>query len=102
VYKYKYIYLYFLTYGIFIKTNEVYMELKVYLLQERGRSSQLAKALSVTRGFVSMIANGKKKIPLRLALAIENFTNGEVTRKDLRPLDYMEYWPELEDPHDDN
>lgn len=71
------------------------MELKVYLLQERGRSSQLAKALGVTSGFVSMIANGRKKIPLRFVVAIEKFTNGEVTRKDLRPLDYMEYWPEL-------
>lgn len=69
------------------------MNLRCYLLLERGRNTQMAAYLNVSRGFVSMMANGKKPVPPKIAIAIENFTGGEVSRKDLIP-NWQEIWPE--------
>ena len=73
------------------------MELKTYLSKERGRSSKMARALNKSPGFITMIANGRKAVPPKQAVIIEKYTNGLVTRKDLRPLDYAKFWPELAD-----
>ncbi|PIT44505.1 transcriptional regulator [Snodgrassella alvi] len=73
------------------------MELKSYLSQERGRSTNMARALNTSPGFITMIANGRKAVPPQKAVAIEQYTNGIVTRKNLRPLDYAKFWPELAD-----
>ena len=43
------------------------------------------------------MASGDKSIPLEHATAIEKFTGGFVTRRDIRPDDWRDIWPELAD-----
>lgn len=77
------------------------MRLKEYLTAKRGRYTQMAAFLNVSRGFVSMMANQKKPVPIKTAIGIERFTNGVVSRKDL-VSNWNEIWPELKDGYDDN
>jgi DNA-binding transcriptional regulator YdaS (Cro superfamily) len=39
--------------------------------------------------------SGQKQPSIKTAVAIEQFTGGEVTRKDLFPADWQQIWPEL-------
>lgn len=41
------------------------------------------------------MASGEKAVPFNQGMPIERATNGEVTRKDLFPNDYLTHWPEL-------
>lgn len=75
----------------------LFMELKTYLLQERGRLSALAKLLSAHSPDVSRWADGSRPVPIEKCVLIEQNTNGDVTRKDLRPNDWHLIWPELAD-----
>ena len=50
-----------------------------------GSQKSLAKKIRVSPVFVSQMNNGVKAIPARLCIPIEDATNGEVTRYDLRP-----------------
>ena len=77
------------------------MKLKNYL-SERGRGAiaELAKAIG---GFSSDISGyikeeSPKPVPPKTCVAIEKATTGKVTRKDLRPEDYWEWWPDLAAP----
>lgn len=38
---------------------------------------------------------GVKAVPLEQCVPIERATQGQVTRRDLRPLDWQAIWPEL-------
>lgn len=69
--------------------------LKTWLSAERGRGVRLAAFLHVPASFVAKMASGDKSIPLEHATAIEKFTSGVVTRKDIRPDDWQDIWPEL-------
>ncbi|MFZ2309618.1 MAG: Cro/CI family transcriptional regulator [Rhodoferax sp.] len=62
---------------------------------KRGRSLAVSQAVGVTPPVVSDWVTGKKGIPLERCTAIERATGGEVTRKDLRPDDWADHWPEL-------
>lgn len=62
---------------------------------KRGSGIALAKALQVSQPTVSDWCTGKKRVPVERCAAIERATNGAVTRKDLRPDDWHEIWPEL-------
>lgn len=72
------------------------MKLKNYL-KNQGHGSQisLAKAINSHAPDVSDWASGHRNVPIDKAVAIELATNGEVTRKDLRPDDWERIWPEL-------
>lgn len=73
------------------------MDLKTYLSQlERGGPSRLAAALSVSPSYLSQLAAGSSVSPAR-CVEIEKATGGQVTRKDLRPTDYFDIWPEIDD-----
>lgn len=50
-----------------------------------GSQKALAESISVTPVFVSQMIGGVKRIPPRLCLPIEEATDGQVTRYDLRP-----------------
>lgn len=69
------------------------MEIKHALDNPRVRS-QIAAALGVTQ---QAITNWKARnsVPVEHCAAIEKLTNGEVTRKELRPSDWQSIWPEL-------
>lgn len=72
------------------------MDLKKYIDSlERGEAKKLASALKVSSSYLSQMASGRCSIsPLR-CVEIEKATKGKVSRKDLRPKDYLKIWPEL-------
>lgn len=72
------------------------MQLYEYLKNsERGMLSRLAKKINVPPSSVRFWADGSRPIPVEHCAKIEAATNGAVTRKDLRPNDWHEIWPEL-------
>ena len=72
------------------------MQLNKYLReQEYGSAVKLAKAVGVSPVQVHMWRKGKRQVPLSRAVAVEKATNGAVTRRDLRPDDWQDHWPEL-------
>lgn len=75
--------------------NNLRMNFKDWVNGQRGRSLAIAQALGVTPPVVSDWVTGKKGVPLERCVQIERATNGEVTRKELRPDDWQDIWPEL-------
>lgn len=59
-----------------------------------GSQTALADALGVTQQTVSNWLKGGVIRPEHCS-AIERFTAGAVTRRDLRPDDWQDIWPEL-------
>lgn len=59
-----------------------------------GGQKQLALAIGVKPPMITNMLNGKPVPPKRSTL-IEQVTCGKVTRKQLRPDDWRELWPEL-------
>ena len=55
--------------------------------------SGLARDMNLTRQVVqAWKTNG---IPARYCSQLEQMTGGKVTRKEMRPNDWMQFWPEL-------
>ena len=50
-----------------------------------------------TRGHLRQIAYGNRQASAEVAARLEAATNGDVTRKQLRPDDWAVIWPELSD-----
>lgn len=71
------------------------IKLKTWLSAERGRGAALAAALRVPPSFVTKMGNGEKPIPVHHMAAIESFTGGAVTRKEMFPTGWHLIWPEL-------
>jgi DNA-binding transcriptional regulator YdaS (Cro superfamily) len=78
--------------------NNAAMKFSEWVSGQRGRSLAVAQAVGVTPPVVSDWATGKKGIPVERCVAIERATAGAVTRKDLRPDDWQDIWPELAKP----
>lgn len=70
-----------------------------YLQANSG--AELARRLGVTPTSVSEWKTGRKTPDPERCVAIEQITNGEVTRIDLRPDDWHRIWPELAAAHPD-
>lgn len=49
-----------------------------------------------TRGYLRQVGYGNKQASAALASLLERETNGEVSRKSLRPGDWSLIWPELD------
>jgi DNA-binding transcriptional regulator YdaS (Cro superfamily) len=73
--------------------------LKSWMESERGRGGALARHLRVPGSFVSKMASGGKPIPVIHGAAIEQFTQGAVTRQQMFPNDWQRIWPELAEEH---
>lgn len=73
------------------------MNLKDWTQQVRGRQAVLALQLGVPATNVCQWVSGLKSPSIKAAVAIEQITKGEVTRKDLFPNDWHRIWPELAD-----
>lgn len=58
-------------------------------------SSRLARQIGVSPAVVYQWRKGVRPVPLERCAAIERATNGAVSRRDLRPDDWAEIWPEL-------
>jgi DNA-binding transcriptional regulator YdaS (Cro superfamily) len=76
--------------------KETFMTLNEFLV-ERGAKSRLARHLNKPSAFISQIASGERSCTPSLAPSIEAFSEGKVTRKELRPDDWHLLWPELVD-----
>jgi len=72
------------------------MKLQDYL-SEQGRGSlvKLAGELGVSAPTLYQWAAGIRPVPPKRCVAIELATAGKVTRKDFRPNDWADHWPEL-------
>jgi DNA-binding transcriptional regulator YdaS (Cro superfamily) len=74
------------------------MDLKTYIATApRGTAAKLAAALGISPSYLSQLSSGASPISPERCVAIEQETNGAVTRKDLRPKDWRLIWPELID-----
>ena len=60
-----------------------------------GGMNKLAKKLGLPPPVVSAWAAGTRPVPIIRCVEIEELTGGEVTRKQLRPDDWWQIWPEL-------
>ncbi|NHC63197.1 transcriptional regulator [Paenalcaligenes suwonensis] len=74
------------------------MKLLDYVSQKHGGQSELARTLGIPPQLVYQWARCVRQVPAERCAEIERATNGEVTRKDLRPDDWHRIWPELEAP----
>jgi len=70
------------------------MNLKEYLNKHESPSS-LAKRTGIVSVSIINWSNGKRPIPIPRCTQLEIATGGKITRKDLRPNDWSEIWPEL-------
>ncbi|WP_186084872.1 transcriptional regulator [Burkholderia gladioli] len=61
-----------------------------------GSATRLANSLGVTKAAVSQWK--RLGVPIHHCVAIERATDGAVTRRDLRPDDWQDIWPELVEP----
>lgn len=57
--------------------------------------ASLARILAVTPQAVNAWKKGERPVPVQHCLDIERATDGEVTRRDLRPNDWQKIWPDL-------
>ncbi len=71
------------------------MKLSAWLEIERGRGAALASAIGVSPVLVSQWSTGPRVPPIERCVPIERATAGQVSRRDLRPDDYLDIWPEL-------
>jgi DNA-binding transcriptional regulator YdaS (Cro superfamily) len=72
------------------------MKLSDYLV-DRNSQTELAKAIGAQPQLVWQWKRGVRHVPVARCVAIERATAGKVSRRDLRPVDWVEYWPELAD-----
>lgn len=63
--------------------------------QGRGAITALAKKIGAHAPDVSRWVTGERPVPVERCVAIETATAGAVTRKDLKPTDWPQIWPEL-------
>jgi DNA-binding transcriptional regulator YdaS (Cro superfamily) len=75
--------------------ERVFMNLKNYIEQERGRATRLSQEIGVSLSYLSQMASGKAPISPEKAVLIEQKTNGMCTRKKMFPEDWQKIWPEL-------
>jgi len=61
------------------------MHLREYLGTRRGEQRRLANLLNISPTWMNLLVSGKRDCSPELALAIEQATNGKVTRQELRP-----------------
>ena len=70
------------------------MKLNDYL-DKHGAKTKLATEIGAQVQLVWQWASGVRAVPIDRCYAIEQATNGIVTRRDLRPDDWQKIWPEL-------
>jgi DNA-binding transcriptional regulator YdaS (Cro superfamily) len=72
------------------------MNLTKYLEIKQISQSDFAKSIDVSPGMLSQWLSGHRPIAPAKCVSIEQTTNGQVSRKDLRPDDWKSIWPELD------
>lgn len=73
------------------------MTLKEYLNKlPRGGKADFAKALGVSRSFLSQLSNGDAPVSVERAVSIEQLSKKQVSRKVFFPSTWEKIWPELD------
>ena len=62
-----------------------------------GSQAALARAIGASPALVWQWIKGVRPVPLQYCTAIDRATDGAVSRRDLRPDDWGDIWPELID-----
>ena len=76
--------------------KECKLNLKNYLNDKgHGGISELARKINAHINDVGCWARNKRSVPVKRCVQIEKLTDGVVTRRELRPDDYWEIWPDL-------
>lgn len=73
----------------------MHMKLDAYLSKNNISQADFADSIGVTQGMVYQWINKDRPVTPIKCVEIENKTNGQVSRKDLRPDDWKRIWPEL-------
>ena len=73
------------------------MNLSDYCAGKPGAQKEIAEKVGVSMGFINHVVRGRKSMPVQHCVQIEQLTDGQVSRKDLRPDDWFLIWPELAD-----
>ena len=60
-----------------------------------GGLTALSKAIGISPAYAWQLKKGMRPLKPTHCVAIERATGGTVTRKDLRPNDWQDIWPEL-------
>lgn len=71
------------------------MDIKTYLSKNGISQSAFAEMTGVTQGMVWQWLQGLRPVSPSSCVVIEKFTNNDISRRDLRPDDWHEIWPEL-------
>lgn len=58
-------------------------------------SDEVVDRTGTTRGYLKQIAYGNKQASAALAVSLESELSGTLSRKELRPSDWSQIWPEL-------
>ena len=74
------------------------MNLADHLAHDVANASALARQIGVSPSMLYQWRKGLRPVPAERCAAIERATQGAVTRRDLRPDDWAEIWPELKEP----
>jgi len=56
-----------------------------FCTKPRGSKIEMAKAIGVSKTWMSLVISGRQLASPELSLAIERYTKGQVKRKTLRP-----------------
>lgn len=71
------------------------MDLRTFLTSIDGVAQiRFAKSCKTSIGYLRNVATGYRPCSAKLAVLIERYSLGAVTRKELRP-DWIDVWPEL-------
>lgn len=70
-------------------------KLRCFAKSRKGLFSELAGYLQVSESYLSQMISGYRPVPHDLAVMIEGFSKGKVSRIDCRPHDGEKVWPEL-------
>ncbi|KVU22295.1 hypothetical protein WK65_18325 [Burkholderia ubonensis] len=74
------------------------MNLATYLSTRKITQAAFAEQLGVSQGLIYQWLTGRRPVAADKCVAIERATCGAVTRRDLRPDDWQNIWPELIEP----
>ena len=71
------------------------MNLSNYLIETATKKSDFARAIKVSPALLHQWIEGIRPVAIPHCVSIERVTAGRVSRKDLRPQDWADIWPEL-------
>ena len=66
----------------------------------RNADAETIERTGVTYSYLRLIGYGHKQPSAKAATGIEQATNGHVTRRELRPDDWWQIWPELREQNE--